>query len=543
MFNAEIAKKLKKIVPLAGHWQVNFAPEGFGDYTTNLAMTEAKRSGRVPQEAGRELAARFKKNRWFKKNFSDIKAERGFVNFYLSDSAVKKGLNEIISRKERYGSSKKGRGEKINLEFVSANPTGPLTLGNGRSASYGSSLANLLDFLGYRVTKEYYLNDTGRQVEILGESVARRFLELNGRPTDYPQELYQGGYIADLAKEFKKEGVYHGSLDDLENLAKTAKAYAIEKLTASIRESLRRFGVNFDVWFSESGLEKSGELQNLFNYLEFSRFLYKKDGAVWFKATGFGLAQDVVLKKSNGAATYLASDLAYAQNKAKRGFRRMIYIFGADHHGDVDRIKAGLRALNLDESKFKILLYQLVTLKEKGETVRMSKRAGRFVTLDELLKEIPPDVARFFFLTKSLDSHIEFDLELAKEASARNPVYYLQYAYVRMASVLKKAAEGKIRAGKKTTAGYVWQKEETNLIRKLIKFPEVLDKIADDFQIHRLAAYLLETAALVNKFYENCRIIGEEKKKEKTRLVLARASAWVLRNGLRILGLSVPEKM
>lgn len=544
MFKEIIVKQLEKIAQEAKGWSVSFAPEGFGDYTTNLAMILAKEQKASPLKLGENLVEQLKKNKDLKKWFREISLVKpGFINFYLGPEARRAELSKVLKEKENYGFTNLGQGRKVNLEFVSANPTGLLTLGNGRSAAYGESLARLWNFMGYQVTKEYYLNDVGRQVHILGESVARRYLELSGKTTDYPEEMYQGEYVAELAKDLKKEGLFHGSLDDFDSLAITAQAYAVEKMTQSIKESLLKFGVRHDLWFKESDLEKNGEIKEALNYLEFSQLSYEKDGALWFKATNFGLDQDVVVRKSNGFTTYLLSDFAYARNKSKRGFDKMFFIFGADHHGDVARIKAGLRALELDESKFHFLLYQLVTLKEKGEIVRMSKRAGRFITLDALLEEISPDVAKFFFLAKSMDSHVEFDLDLARETSNKNPVYYLQYAYVRLLSVERKAKEQKISWSTRVEKNYAWSKEEEDIIRQLGRWPETLEKISENGQIHHLASYALGLAGLVNRWYELYPILEAKDKTRKTRLTLVRASVMVLRNALVILGLSLPEKM
>lgn len=544
MFKIEIEKKLKESISKEVPFLVSFAPGEFGDYSTNLALVWAKREGRNPLEVAEEIIAKLKEDKKFVKTFSEVKAVApGFINFSLSEKSWKEGVEEILKKEGKYGQQNLGKGKKINLEFVSANPTGPLTMGNGRSAAYGESLARILNFFDYRVTKEYFINDLGRQVRILGESVARRYLELEGQAIDFPPEMYQGAYVTEIAKEFKKEGAYHGSLDNFEELAKQAEKYAVEKMIRQIKDSLGRFGIKFDEWFPESSLESSGELKEVLNFLEFNNLSYEKEGALWFKGSEFGLDKDVVLKKSDGYTTYLLSDFAYARNKDRRKFFKMIYILGADHHGDVPRIKAGIKALGLDESKFTFLLMQLVTLLEKGETVRMSKRAGQFVTLNELLEKVPADVAKFFFLSKSLDSHIDFDLELAQEESNRNPVYYIQYAFVRLKSILRKAQEGKIKVAKKLSKDVSWHKGGGNLIRKLTQFPEILEKIAKDYQIHQLTTYALDLAGLANRFYEKSKVIGAEPKLEKARLALVKASTIVLGRSLELLGLSLPEKM
>lgn len=544
MFKADIEKRLKKIIPKDMAVNISFAPAEFGDYSTNLALSLTKQFGKTPMEIAKGMAETLQKDKKLGKTFSEIKAvEPGFINFRLTEESWKEGLEEILKKEEKYGTGSIGQGRKINLEFVSANPTGPLTLGNGRSAAYGESLARILNSFGYRVTKEYFINDLGRQVKILGESVARRYLEMEGRVIDFPEEMYQGSYILDIAKDMKKERAYHGSLDDFETLTEEAQKYAVEKIIRQVKNSLGRFGVKFDEWFYESSLAEKNELKDILNFLEFNQLSYEKEGALWFKGSEFGLDKDAVIRKSDGFTTYLLSDLAYARHKSRRQFDKMIYILGADHHGDIARIVSGLKALGLEESKFIFILMQLVALTEKGETVRMSKRAGHFVTLDELLEKIPADVAKFFFLSKSLDSHMEFDLELAKEQSNRNPVFYIQYAYVRLKAILAKAEEGKKKVAKKLDKNINWKEWESDLIRKLLKFPEVLEEIAQSYQIHHLTAYALELAGLNNHFYEKSKVIGAEPKLEKARLSLVKSSVVVLGKTLELLGLSLPEKM
>ncbi|OGN32268.1 MAG: arginine--tRNA ligase [Candidatus Yanofskybacteria bacterium RIFCSPLOWO2_02_FULL_43_10b] len=542
--------KLKKIAPKEVGFLVSFAPSEFGDYSTNLALAWGKKEGKSPMEEAEEIISSLKKDKKFSKLFSEVKAVApGFINFRLSEKSWKEGLEEVLKKEEKFGQQSLGKGQKINIEFVSANPTGPLVLPNGRSAAYGESLARIFNFLNFKVTKEYYINDIGRQIRILGESVARRYLELEGQIVDFPEEMYQGAYIAEIAKDFKKDGAYHGSSDDFEELANQAQKYAKEKMIRQVKDSLSRFGVKHDVWFKESSLLKNNELKDVLNFLEFNNLSYEKEGALWFKGSDYGLDNDVVIRKSDGYTTYLLSDFAYARNKEKRGFAKMIIILGADHHGDVPRIKAGIKALGLDlpaqagESKFVFPIVQMVNLLEKGEAVRMSKRAGKFVLLDELLEKVPADVVKFFFLSKSLDSHIDFDLELAKEESSRNPAYYIQYAFVRLKSILAKAGEGKVKVAKKIDKNISWHKWEEEVIRKLIQFPEVLEKIVKDYQIHQAATYALDLAGLVNRFYEKSKVIGAEPKLERARLSLVKASATVLGKSLELLGLSLPERM
>ncbi len=529
-------------------FDINYPDEKFGHYSANAAFGLAKKGGKDSMRAGGEIVSLLHKDKKARKIFSEISvASPGFINFTVSEDAIHKSLRDIVYHVFSFAKSNSGGGKKVNIEFVSANPTGPLTLGNGRSAAYGNALAKILDYLGYRVTKEYFINDVGNQMEIMGESVARRFLQLNNIETDYSPDLYQGKYITEIAKQMKKEGIYHGALDNFDELKEAAKKYALEKNISQIKNTLHKFGLDFDVWFKESDL--ANEIKKIFEELEREGLLYEAEGATWFRGIKFGLDKDVVLRKSTGekSATYLASDFAYAKNKLSRGFDLNIYILGADHHGDVQRIKAGIKALGLDESKFKFLLHQLVALKNEGKTTRMSKRKGRFIMLDELMEKVPLDVIYLFFLMKTLNSHIDFDMELAGEESKKNPVYYIQYAHARIKSLLRNAKEKKIKWSKKPLLKILELLKEKEALRIAVlmgRFPEILEVIPGDLQVHRLADYLYELASAIHLFYDRYRIIeASPDAVTYARINLLSAAGEILRQGLALLGMSAPEKM
>lgn len=534
---AQLEKELKDILGKDLKFTVFYPPEGFGDYSTNAVFLLSKRENKSFEEAGAGLIEKLKER--FKDEFEKIElTPKGFLNFYLSKEYLQSQVKEILNKKEKYGSGDGGK--KINLEFVSANPAGPLTIGNGRSAVYGDTLANILEKAGNKIIKEYYINDAGNQVEILGESVAKRYLEIMGESVEYEENLYQGDYIIDIARKFKKEEKMHASLDKFEILRKETKNFAIKENLKDIKDSLTKLGVKFDVWFSEKSLHDSGKIKEILNYLEFGKISYKKEGAIWFKATDFDLDQDVVVVKSTGEPTYLLSDFAYAKDKINRGFDLNIYVLGADHHGDIARIKSGIKALNFDEDKFVFPIHQLVSLKEKGRTLRMSKRKGVFVTLKELLEKIPTDIIRYFFLEKSLDTHIEFDMDLAKEESTKNPVYYIQYAFARINSIFKKS--GASRHSDVGSLKLLNKKEELDLLKYLIKFPELINDISKNYQIHQLATYAQSTANKFHGFYEKHPVLVSGTL-ENARLSLAAAAQIILRESLRLMGISSPEKM
>lgn len=492
----------------------------FGDYSTNVAMKQ----GLNPQE----LADKLKDNPLFDK----VESKGGFVNFFISKEYLQKQVKEILSKKEKYGqpdppSLKLRRARKVQVEFISANPTGPLTLGNGRGGFCGDVLANVLKKAGYKVEREYYVNDRGEQIKKLGHSVIGD-----------DEAVYKGEYITELRKSIKG--------DDAEKVGEKAAKHILNEM---IKPTVKRMGIKYDVWFSEKDLYKKKQVEKALDELKKQKLAYEEEGALWFKSTEFGDDKDRVLIKSTGEETYLASDVAYLKNKKDRGFDKIIYFWGADHHGYVERLKAAAQAIGYNKDDIQIILMQLVRLLKDGKEVKMSKRAGTYVTLDELLDEVSVDVARYFFLSRGSNTHLNFDLNLAKEQSEKNPVYYVQYAYARISSILNKSKKQNVsfsndRSKMKQNLNLLKHASELKLIKQLIRFNEIVEDTAKDYQLQRLPQYATELAASFHKFYTECRVI-DEKNKELTRerLALVEATRIVLKNTLNLMGIQAPEKM
>jgi arginyl-tRNA synthetase len=479
-----------------------------GDYTVNIRG--------LSQEEQERIIIDVKKLPDFKEYFSDVKFEKPiFINFFLSNKYLQEKVKEILKQKEKFGEIKIGKGEKVNLEFISANPTGPLTLGNGRGGFCGDALANILNKAGFKVKKEYYINDTGEQIRKLGHSVI-----------DDSQAVYKGRYVQDLKKKIKGTNP--------EAVGKKAAKIILEKM---IKPSVKKAGIKFDVWFSEKSLSK--DIEKVLIYLKKKNLTYEKEGALWFKSSQLGDEKDRVLIKADGEKTYIASDFAYLKNKFERGFDRLIYIWGADHYGYINRLKAASQALGFEKEKVEIIIMQLIRLFEKGQEVRMSKRTGIYVTLDELIEEIGLDAARFFFMAKNPTTHLDFDMSLAKEKSEKNPVYYVQYAYARICSILKKI-ENKASYG-----NYELLKDsaELKLTKELIRFPEIIEDTAKDYQIQRTSQYATNLANTFHQFYGNCQVISKDEQLTKARISLILATKIVLKNTLDLMGISAPEKM
>lgn len=479
--------------------------EEFGHYSTNVAFKLAPIFKKSPSEIARDLAKELAKNKEFKK----VEAvAMGFINFWLSPQVLQEKLKEILKQKKNYGSIKAPI-KKINVEYVSANPTGPLTMANGRGGFYGDVLANVLEKAGHKVTREYYVNDTGNQIKLLGESI----LAAQGKVSK-KEEYYKGEYIKKLKGKSGKQ--------------------AVAVLLKDIQSSLKKAGIKYDVWFSEDkNLHKRNEFKKTLASLKKKGLVKEKDGAFWLSGS------DAVLKKSNGEPTYLLTDLAYHSDKfLKRKFDLAIDIWGADHHGHVGRLKNGVKVLGVDSKKLEIIITQLVRLVSKGKEVKISKRKGEFVTLNDLLKEVGTDAARFFFLMHSLDTHMDFNLDLAKERSQKNPVYYVQYAFVRSINILRKSKKS---VGNKMDL--LKSVSELKLMRELVKFPDILKETANDYQVHRLTKYATELARALHNFYEKERVIGAKSDLEKSRLALVSATKIILENLFDILGISKPKKM
>ena len=515
-----------------------------GDYSTNLVFALAKRDKQNPADVAKEVIGKLSADRAVSDFFQKIEfAPPGFINFFFNERFLRDNLGEIIKRGDKYGASNLAKGENINLEFVSANPTGPLTVGNARAASFGDTLGNVFKFAGYSVTKEYYINDVGVQVRILGESVAKRFLELKGEKVIFGENLYQGDYVADIAREIQEQKLASAIENDFEALVDFCRDYAVAGLIKSAKESAEKLGVKFDNWFSEKQLHDSGEVKNILSVLEKAGYVYEKDGAKWLKVSEFEKTDDAVLVKSDGSTSYLMNDIAYTNNKFKRGFDKIINIWGADHHGDVARLKAGARALGFEKDKVEILLHQLVLIKKNDELQRMSKRKGDFMLLDDLLAEVGKDAVRFFFLLKDLNTHMEFDIDLAKEQSRKNPVFYIQYATARLNGVFQKYGGEFEPENFCQHSDLLTSPDELRLLSRLVRLPEIIGEVSKNYQVHSLAQYATDLAHAFHRFYESSHIIQEDKKLESARLCLARGTQITLKNTLALMGIAAPEKM
>lgn len=513
----------------------------FGDYATNIAMIGAKRAGGDPKMLAKEIKKAIQENdeEGF---FSRIDiAGPGFINFFLSAPAVINMVNHLVNSDD-YLSFPIADPPKTIIEFVSANPTGPLHVGHGRGAAFGDSLARILRFTGRRVTTEYYVNDVGRQIEVLGRSLYLRYLESMGKKVEFPDDHYRGEYLKKIAKEVReKEGdKYLGSEDDTPDFFLT---YGMGRILEGIREDLERFNVQIDSWFGEETLYASDEVDRSINLLKEKGCVYEKDGAIWFKSTLFGDDKDRVIVRANNQKTYFASDIAYHLNKQRRGFGEMIDIWGADHHGYVPRLRAATKSLGIDEKDFKVILVQFVTLIKDGAAVSMSTREGRFETLRDVLDEVGSDAARFFYLLRNANSHLDFDLDLAKKESSDNPVYYVQYAHARICSILREAADRGIELPAMLSVDGDAEKEELELMKKSLEFRDVVEDASAFLEPHRIPFYLIECGKLFHSFYNRYRFITEERSVTMKKLALALAIKKVIATGLALIGVSAPERM
>lgn len=515
-----------------------------GDFATNLAMLLAKPARMAPRKAAEILVQNLLlTGTWVER--VEI-AGPGFINFYLNPAWVYQALPRIISDGKDYGRVDVGKGRKVQVEFVSANPTGLLHMGNARGAALGDSIASILDFAGYSVTREFYINDAGNQIENFGLSLEARYLQLMGQDVPVPEEGYHGEDIIATTIAFReKYGDEYTDAEPRERRSALVK-FALEEKLSAIKKSLNDFGVAYDVWFSEQRqLHDCGEVQKALDFLKEKNFIYENEGAMWFKATDFGVEKDEVVVRSNGIPTYFASDIAYHRNKFQRGFDWVIDIWGADHHGHVPRMKAAIAALGYNPAALDVVIMQLVRLYKGGEIVRMSKRSGQFVTLEELVEEVGKDAARYFFVMRSADSHLDFDLDLAKAESNENPVYYIQYAHARICSILRQYSEHGGQMPDPSAVDFTLLKEEYELAlaRKITDFPGEVASAASGLAPQRIARYLHELAGLLHSFYNSHRVITSDRDVSMARLVLVDATRITLKNALRLLGLTAPERM
>jgi arginyl-tRNA synthetase len=516
-----------------------------GDYASNVAMVLASRTkGSLPP---RRIAAVIAEHI----QESDDVLERvevagpGFMNFFIKEHMWATLLEDVDKLGDRYGASDYGGGKKIHSEFVSANPTGPLHIGHARGAVVGDVVANILEASGFSVFREYYINDAGNQMNNLGKSVLFRYRELLGERIEFPDGCYQGDYIRDIAQEIiDKEGDIYRARNQ-EEVVRIFTDYAASAILIEIKEDLKAFGVVFDNYFSESNLYKDDRVAQLLAELEKKQFIYNDGETLWFKTTDFGDEKDRVVIRKNGEPTYFAADIAYHQNKYDRGFDTIIDVWGADHHGYIPRMVACIEALGHQKDSLKIILVQLVNLLRDGKPVPMSTRAGEFVTLKEVVDEVGRDAARYNFLMRRSDSHLDFDLELAKKQSSENPVYYVQYAHARICSILRNADEQgyEIPGYDEVDLRFLKLPEELNLIKAISRLPEVIEGAALALEPHRLTFYLNDLAALFHSYYNKHKVLSDEEGLSRARLFLIKSILIVLRNVLRLLGVSAPEKM
>jgi arginyl-tRNA synthetase len=508
-----------------------------GDLSSNAAMILSKKLKRNPREIATEILSNLTID---SKIISKTEiAGPGFINFYFTASFLADIVKDINERIDDFGKSKKYAGKKANVEFVSANPTGPLTVGHGRNAVIGDTVANLLEWIGYKVDREYYFNDAGRQMRVLGDSVRIRYLNLLGSNLEFPEDYYQGEYIVDIAMRIKKE--FGDSLTN-EPVEGKFKEIAEAEIFDDIKESLDRLSIHHKIFFNEKSLYEEGKIEKLLQDFNKSGLTYEKDGATWLKLSELTGGEDKVIVKSTGEPTYRLPDIAYHAIKYDRGYDLLFDLFGSDHNATYPDVLAGIKALGYDVSKVKVLIHQFVTILKDGEVVKMSTRKANYITLDELIDEVGSDVVRYFFNMRSISSHMNFDIDLAKKQSDENPVFYLQYAHARICSIIRTVESENLKP-ETDNLNLLVEEEEQALLKRLHKFEEEVLYSAENYEPQKICAYLEDLAAAFHKFYTFRRILGSEKNIAEARLALAVATKVVIKNGLSILGVSAPEKM
>ncbi|MBU1564792.1 MAG: arginine--tRNA ligase [Proteobacteria bacterium] len=514
--------------------------DGMGDFSTNMALVVAGAEKKNPREFAKIIAEKLTKENDLIARV-DI-AGPGFINIFINNSVWRQLIPTIISAGENFGKSTVGGNRKVMVEFVSANPTGPLSVGHGRQAILGDSIARLLTATGHDVFREYYFNDAGRQMRVLGESTRARYLELLGEKNQFPEDGYQGQYIVDIAQSLIDE---HGDSltkhEDVTPFKKQAEKHIFEDISAT----LKRLGIVFDNYFNEHSLYEDGHIDDVVAILRDKGYVYEKDNAVWFKTTAFGHEQDRVIIKSSGEPTYRLPDIAYHREKFRRNFDWLIDVFGSDHIATVPDVLAGVSALGYDPNKVTVVLHQFVTLTRDGKTVKMSTRKANFVTVDELIDEVGIDPVRFFFMMRKADSQLEFDLALATKESQENPVYYVQYGYARLCSILRQAAERGLTEIDPAAAeiALLVEPEEMKLLKTLSTFPAAVENSALELAPHKIIFYLMELAGQLHSYYNKHKVITDDLPLSRARLCLIKALQGVLKNGLNMVGLSAPEKM
>lgn len=515
---------------------------GHGDFATNIAMLLAKQARMAPRRIAEIISAQADKELMPELDRVEV-AGAGFINFFLNQTWLYKLPSRVIAMGDRYGSSPR-RNLKVQVEFVSANPTGNLHMGNARGGAIGDTLANALNYAGYDVEREFYINDAGNQIEVFAQSLEARYLQLMGAKIEFPDNGYAGQDVVDTVKNIIRE--YKDSLLGMESSERQALIvrYALKEKLQYIRNTLERFGIAYDVWFSEQSLHSSGQVDDVIQELKEKGYIYEAEGAWWFKSTLYGDEKDEVVIRANGLPTYFAADIAYHRDKFRRGFDRVINVWGADHHGHVARMKGAIQALGYDPDRLDILLMQLVRLYRGGNIVRMSKRTGTTVSLDELIDEVGKDAARFFFVMRSPDSQMDFDLDLAKEKNQENPVYYVQYGHARIRSIFRQAKAAGIEMKSPAEVDMsVLGSEEIQLLRKVADFPQEVAITARTLAPQRVARYVLDLAGMFHSFYNHHRVLNPDQALQDARLVLMETIRITLKNSLEILGVSAPDQM
>lgn len=514
-----------------------------GDFAANVAMLMAREARMAPRKIAELIISHLSLDQSLVQKVEIAGA--GFINFYLNTDWLYTVPPVILTTGDDFGKAAKKNGKRVQVEFVSANPTGDLHMGNARGGAIGDTLANILDASGYEVEKEFYINDAGNQIEVFGASLEARYLELLGEPFKMPDSGYAGQDAIDTVKEALNE--FGDCLLELnsEDRRRKLTGFALERRIEYIKDTLGRFGIEYDVWFTESSLYESGEVDVVMEDLFNKGYIYEKEGAKWFKSTLFKDEKDEVVIRNNGIPTYFAADIAYHRNKFRRGFDWVINVWGADHHGHVARMKGALEALGYDPARLDVVIMQLVRLYRGGEIVRMSKRTGTLVTLDELADEVGKDAARFFFVMRSPDSHLDFDMELAKKESQENPVYYAQYAHARICSILRQSQAQEISFPRveDTNLRVLIETEELDLLRKLAEFPEEIQVAARALAPQRIPHYVLDLAGLLHSFYNHHRVLIDDTELRDARLILMQAVKITIRNALTMLGVTAPERM
>ena len=511
--------------------------ESFGDLSSNIALLISNQIQKNPLEIAEEI-----KKRMLHQNLNDIEeitaTQPGFINFVIKPNYYQNNLKLIIKDKESFGKDFKGKGKSANVEFVSANPTGPLTVGHGRNAVIGDTVSNILEWHDYNVTREYYYNDAGKQMRTLGQSVESRYFEYVKKPFEFPNDGYQGEYIIEIAKNIANN---HG-----ENLVKNDEKFLAEAekvIFGQIENSLNSLGIKFDTFTNEKSFYESGAIKKLLSQLKSKGLVYEKDDATWYKATGVGAKQDKVYIKSTGEPTYRLPDTAYHKDKIKRGYDVIVDVFGADHTDTYPDVLSALRALGLKTEHVKILIYQFVTLVKNGEKVKMSTRKADFITLDDLVNELSVDVIRYFFIMRSMNTHLDFDLNLAKDQSDKNPVFYLQYAYARICNIIRYGENQGFKFSEKFDTTLLNESSEIKLLKLMSNFPTMMETALETLEPQTIAIYLQDLASSFHKFYGNCKVITDNEKLSQSRLGLINGAKIIISIGLSILGVSAPEKM